>query len=94
VAAVAAAAGVSPEIAGKPHPPMADLVFRHFGGGDFQSAWMIGDRFSTDGAFARLIGCRFARVRSSVSEDDQTIKPEFERDSLWDVLEEIARLGG
>jgi ribonucleotide monophosphatase NagD (HAD superfamily) len=30
-------------------------------------ALMIGDRYDTDGLFARTLGCRFALVRSGVS---------------------------
>lgn len=68
VAAVATAAGRSPTIAGKPHRPMADLV-REECGDRFSttSALMVGDRWSTDGVFADLLGCSFAMVRSGVT---------------------------
>ncbi len=68
VAAVATAAGVSPLIAGKPHEPMAALV-RQLCGADFshETALMVGDRWSTDGLFARTLGCPFALVRSGVT---------------------------
>ncbi|MFQ5523181.1 MAG: HAD-IIA family hydrolase [Acidimicrobiia bacterium] len=49
VAAIAAAAGQEPEVAGKPHPAMRRLV-RDSGVG---SAWVIGDRMDTDVAMAR-----------------------------------------
>ena len=62
VAAVATAAGRSPEVAGKPHQPMADLVRSRFGA----EGLMIGDRPSTDGAFARALGWPFALVLSGV----------------------------
>lgn len=49
VAAVTVASGRSPEIAGKPHPPMKDLlVARGVGPG----AWVVGDRLDTDIALA------------------------------------------
>jgi glycerol-1-phosphatase len=68
VAAVATAAGVSPTIAGKPHPAMADLVAarcgERFGP---TTALMVGDRWSTDGLFADVLGCPFALVRSGVT---------------------------
>ncbi len=62
VAAVATASGRSPEIAGKPHQPMADLVRSRFG----TEGVMIGDRPSTDGAFAGALGWPFALVLSGV----------------------------
>ena len=48
VAAVQATTGVTPEIAGKPHRPMRDLL-RARGIG---AAWVIGDRVDTDVALA------------------------------------------
>jgi HAD superfamily hydrolase (TIGR01450 family) len=44
VAAIGVASGVEPEIAGKPHRPMRELVKRRIGG----EAWVIGDRVDTD----------------------------------------------
>ena len=66
LAAVVAAAGVAPIIAGKPHEAMANLVREVSGTPDLARAWMIGDRSSTDGLFARRVGCRFAHVMSGV----------------------------
>jgi len=63
VAAVAYATGVTPIVAGKPHPPMADLV-RALGGSE---GTVVGDRPDTDGAFARELGYRFALVLSGVT---------------------------
>jgi HAD superfamily hydrolase (TIGR01450 family) len=48
VAAIATASGVSPLIAGKPHPPMIDLIRRRTTG----RGWVIGDRADTDVALA------------------------------------------
>ncbi|MFW2335387.1 HAD-IIA family hydrolase [Ilumatobacter sp.] len=68
VAAVATAAGREPVIAGKPHAPMAELVRRRCGPRfSARTALMVGDRWSTDGAFARELGCPFAMVRSGVT---------------------------
>jgi HAD superfamily hydrolase (TIGR01450 family) len=71
VAAVATAAGIRPTIAGKPHQPMAALV-RERCGPTFSAntAVMVGDRYSTDGLFARTLGCPFAMVRSGVTPAD------------------------
>lgn len=48
VAAVAAVAGVEPEVCGKPHAPMRSLI-RELG---ISRAWVIGDRVDTDIALA------------------------------------------
>ena len=68
LAAVATAAGAVPLIAGKPHAPMAELVRRTVGAGfDAGTTVMVGDRPSTDGLFAQVIGCRYAMVRTGVT---------------------------
>ena len=53
LAAVAAAGGVEPEVAGKPYRPMADAVRARIGdaAGD---GWLVGDRPDTDGLMARV----------------------------------------
>lgn len=77
LAAVATASGVRPIIAGKPHVPMADLV-RKIVGGVASAAVMVGDRPSTDGLFARTLGCRFALVRSGVVAADTVVDDDVE----------------
>lgn len=69
VAGVATAAGVAPTIAGKPHRPMGDLA-RHRCGERFSAdtILMVGDRWTTDGRFADVLGCPFALVRTGVTE--------------------------
>jgi 4-nitrophenyl phosphatase len=68
VAAIATAAGARPAIAGKPHPPMADLVRARCGPRfSAETALMVGDRWATDGLFADVVGCPFALVRSGVT---------------------------
>jgi 4-nitrophenyl phosphatase len=67
LAAVATASGVTPEVAGKPHRPMATTVLRTLGQPDPSQLIMVGDRGSTDGAFAAALGCRYALVRSGVT---------------------------
>jgi HAD superfamily hydrolase (TIGR01450 family) len=68
LAAVATASGVTPEIAGKPHEPMAALMkerFR-FEDGD-HSVVMVGDQPRTDGRLAERLGIPFALVDSGVT---------------------------
>jgi 4-nitrophenyl phosphatase len=66
VAAIATAAGVEPVVTGKPHEPMARLVLSRFPGIGPDRYLMVGDKVSTDGAFARTIGCRFGFVLTGV----------------------------
>jgi 4-nitrophenyl phosphatase len=66
LAAIATAAGVQPMIAGKPYRPMGDYVRGVLQMNDLSTVWMVGDRDSTDGAFARAIHARFALVLSGV----------------------------
>lgn len=76
LAAVATAAGVVPEIAGKPHPPMATLVRGMTGPVAPGGLVMIGDRPSTDGRFAAELGARFVLVRSGVTPEGEPAHPE------------------
>lgn len=59
LAAVATAAGLEPEVAGKPYPPMVELVRSAVGDGPHV---VVGDRPSTDGRLARNLGARFGLV--------------------------------
>ncbi len=64
LAAVATAAGIEPEVAGKPHEPMAALVRSLVGA---EELTVVGDRISTDGRLALRLGARFALVLSGVT---------------------------
>ncbi|MCB0980956.1 MAG: HAD-IIA family hydrolase [Acidimicrobiaceae bacterium] len=75
LAAVATASGVAPTIAGKPYEPMAALVRRTVGDDAARRAVMVGDRPSTDGRFARLLGCRYAHVQSGVTPAGAVVEP-------------------
>ena len=63
VAAVATATGATPEVAGKPHEPIAALVRDQLG----HTGLMVGDRPETDGLFARAVGYDFGLVFSGVT---------------------------
>jgi 4-nitrophenyl phosphatase len=63
VAAVTAASGVTPAVAGKPELPMVALVKDRLG----DTGVMVGDRPSTDGALAAALGWPFALVLSGVT---------------------------
>jgi 4-nitrophenyl phosphatase len=72
LAAVVAASGVEPIVAGKPYEPIADLARRVLGITDLSNAWMVGDRPSTDGLFAQTVGCKFAQVLTGISSADKS----------------------
>ncbi|MGD0594984.1 MAG: HAD-IIA family hydrolase [Acidimicrobiales bacterium] len=63
VAAVARAGGVEPTFAGKPYPPLVELVRTCVGKVDI----VVGDRPSTDGELAVRLGARFALVLTGVT---------------------------
>ncbi len=68
LAAVATASGVVPEIAGKPHAPMASLMKDRFGFDDGDpGVVMIGDQPRTDGALAQRMHLPFGLVDSGVT---------------------------
>ena len=74
VAAVERAGGVESVVAGKPHPPMADLVLEHLGH-DVRGV-VVGDRPETDGRFAASLGYEFALVLTGVTgADDLPAEP-------------------
>jgi 4-nitrophenyl phosphatase len=68
LAAVAYASSATPTVAGKPNAPMAELVHQRVGSVDV----LVGDRPSTDGLMARVLGARFAFVRSGVTAEPPT----------------------
>jgi 4-nitrophenyl phosphatase len=92
VAAVATASGVQPEVAGKPEAPAAAMVHRRLG----NSGVMVGDRPSTDGAFADALGWPFALVLSGIGGHDPAEpipkpEPPFVADDLAAIVPAILR---
>ncbi len=76
LAAVVAATGATPELAGKPYGPMCDLVRELADESDVIAAGagasaaahvMVGDRPDTDGRFARALGWRWSLVLSGLT---------------------------
>lgn len=87
LAAVATAAGTEPEVAGKPHQPLARLVAAR----SERVAVVVGDRPSTDGALARHLHAPFALVLSGVTAPaDLPVDPE--PDAVGDNLAAIVDL--
>ena len=69
------ASGADPVIAGKPYAPMAATVLDRLGRPGPAGVVMVGDRWSTDGRFARALGCPFALVRSGVTPPGADLDP-------------------
>jgi HAD superfamily hydrolase (TIGR01450 family) len=91
LAAVACAAGVEPDVAGKPFEAMAGAVRALAGHGPHV---VVGDRPSTDGAFARRLGARFALVLSGVTRADDlpfSPTPDVVGDDLAAVVDLLLR---
>ena len=92
LAAVATAAGVEAVVAGKPYQPMADLVRERLGG-DIEHTMLIGDRPSTDGRMAKLLGVPFVLVLSGVTSGDDTtddVEPVNTARDLAAAVQELA----
>jgi HAD superfamily hydrolase (TIGR01450 family) len=87
LAAVATAAGVEPDVAGKPHAPMAALVREHVGDGELL---VVGDRPSTDGRLAAALEARFGLVLSGITHVE-TLPGEPEPDVVADDLAALVR---
>jgi HAD superfamily hydrolase (TIGR01450 family) len=63
LASIERATGLAAEVAGKPHPPMADAVRARLG----TEGVVVGDRPDTDGRFAQALAYRFGLVLSGVT---------------------------
>ncbi|MGI9033589.1 MAG: HAD-IIA family hydrolase [Acidimicrobiales bacterium] len=90
LAAVACAAGVEAEVAGKPHEPMAALV-RDRLGEDLDGAVLVGDRPGTDGLLAQRLGVKFALVLTGVTGGDDPPEdppPDHVADDLRALVDE------
>jgi len=91
VAAVSRAGGVDPIVAGKPFPPLVDLVRRSVGAVDI----VVGDRPSTDGELAERLGARFALVLTGVTPRGHgpvEPTPALEADDLASLVSEVLRV--
>ncbi|MFV0260167.1 MAG: HAD-IIA family hydrolase [Acidimicrobiales bacterium] len=88
VAAVAAATGVAPLVAGKPHEPIAALVVDRLGA----EGIAVGDRPETDGLVARALGYRFGLVLSGVATADTLPRdptPDLVAADLADLVDQV-----
>lgn len=89
VAFLQVASGLAPRVAGKPHPAVAELVRQRCG----RPEVVVGDRADTDGAFAGLVGSRFALVLTGVTRREDlpvTPEPAVVGADLAEVVERLA----
>ena len=89
LAAISTASGVTPHVTGKPHEPMAHIVRTLCPDVAPSQMVMIGDLPSTDGAFARTIGCRYAFVLSGVTNSADGVECDFVGDQLSDIVDQL-----
>lgn len=84
VAAITHATGVEPEVAGKPHAPMRELLATRAQG----ETWIVGDRADTDLAMGVAAGWRTVRVSTGV-QDHSDIRPDVELANLAAVADHL-----
>ncbi|MCL4560225.1 MAG: HAD-IIA family hydrolase [Chloroflexi bacterium] len=73
LAAIQAASGIEPVIAGKPERAMFDLALKRLGTSP-QETLVVGDRLETDIAGGQKVGCRTALVLSGVTSLEEAEK--------------------
>ena len=89
LAAVEKTTGKQALVTGKPHQPMAELVYAMCPGIVANEMVMVGDMPETDGAFARTIGCAYALVLSGMTPSDAGVDAEIVEDSLAGVADRL-----
>ena len=89
LAAVEKTTGVAALVTGKPHLPMAELVYAMCPGVRPDEMVMVGDMPATDGAFARTIGCPYALVLSGMTTSAEGIDADIIEESLAGVANYI-----
>lgn len=92
-AAIAAASGADPVVAGKPERPMADFIRARLG----DDGVVVGDRPDTDGRFAVALGYRFCLALSGITTAaDLPVDPEpwWIGDDLASIVAHTLGAGG
>lgn len=93
LAAIEAASGVRPVIAGKPSPRMYEMALKRMGVAH-ENTLVIGDRLETDIAGAQAIGCLSGVVLSGVSTPEQvrawSPAPDWIADDLASLIASIS----
>jgi glycerol 3-phosphatase-2 len=89
LAAIEHATGVKAVVTGKPHQPMADLVTSLHPGVGVHEMMMVGDVVSTDGAFARTLGCAFGLVLSGMTPSAEGIDADLVGANLAAIVDQV-----
>jgi 4-nitrophenyl phosphatase len=89
LAAVEKTTGKQAFVTGKPHQPMAELVYAMCPGVTPDEMVMVGDMPETDGAFARTIGCAYALVLSGMTPSGTGVDAEIVEVSLAGVADRL-----
>jgi HAD superfamily hydrolase (TIGR01450 family) len=89
VAAIAAASGTQPVVAGKPHAPIRALIKDRLLPGP---VWVVGDRPETDLALARAERWHAALVLSGITTEAKDVPPGFEPDLVVASIVELPGL--
>lgn len=89
LAAIEHASGAKAIVTGKPHQPMADLVASFDPGVGAHEMMMVGDVVSTDGAFARTLGCAFGLVLSGMTSSADGIDVDVVGANLAAIVDQI-----
>ena len=89
LAAVEKTTGKQALVTGKPHQPMAELVYAMCPGIVANEMVMVGDMPETDGAFARTVGCAYALVLSGMTPSAAGVDAEIVEDSLAGVADRL-----
>lgn len=88
VEAIATAAETRPEVAGKPHQPMVDLVRSRLSDGP---VWVVGDRLDTDIAMAAAGGWESILVLGGVTDEPDDGVADHVVDGLGEAVDLILR---
>lgn len=89
VAGLEAASGRTPEVAGKPHRPMVDLVSSRL---SVSEVIVVGDRPETDMALANRAGWRSVLALTGVTTDPGAIPPGLAPEAIIDGLADLPNL--
>jgi 4-nitrophenyl phosphatase len=86
VAAIEVAAGIEPEIAGKPHPAIRSLIRTRLVPGP---VWVVGDRPETDVAMAKVEGWTSVLVLTGVVGAADQVPEEYQPDVILPSLADL-----
>jgi len=89
VAAISTAAGRTPEVTGKPHPPFLRHLRERLGPG---STWVVGDRPETDLALGRAGGWFTVLTLSGITEDPDAVPRHLAPDLIVESVDALANV--